>query len=174
MFRNSIFKTAFGLSLLAHTALFVPYVFFSPLDKETPVEKAEVNYVIIPEPALAEKEEVIITDKEKEILLPEPVEQNPRNKQALLKYHNLIREKIRAKIQNARVQGEVILLFTIDPMGRLKEINGITVATFDKSLKSTLERLSRDGLTRAQPFPPFPKEIGTTPITFSLTIKYTN
>lgn len=175
MFGNSIFKVAFGVSLLAHTALFVPYAFFPTLDKEVPVEKSEITYVMIPEPALAEKEEVIITDKVEENLQPEPLEQKPRNKQALLKYQNLVREKIHAKIHDARarVHGEeVTMLFTIDPMGRLNEINNINVTTLDKSLKKVLEQVSKDGLTRAQPFPPFPKEIGTSPITFSLTVKY--
>ncbi|MFH1797795.1 MAG: energy transducer TonB [Candidatus Omnitrophota bacterium] len=173
MLTNSMFRTAFGISLLAHTALFAPYAFFSPPVEEIPAEKAEINYVIIAEPALAEKEEIIITDKMEEILQPEPLEQKPRNKQALLKYHNLVREKIHAKVHDAQTKGEVTLLFTLDSLGRLKEINSITASAFDRSLKRALERLSRAGLTQAQPFPPFPKEIGTSPITFSLTVKYT-
>ena|GEM_PF-882013 len=90
---------------------------------------------------------------------------------AFLEYYNLIREKIRAEIHSASGKGEggtVTLMFTLDAAGRLQKIDSAI-----SSDSSAVKQKAIRGVRRAQPFPPFPEELGTLPISFSLIVKFT-
>ncbi len=87
---------------------------------------------------------------------------------AFLEYYNLIREKIRFEIRKqggVGTGGEVKIIFTISPSGKLMRIDSVTSDSNNLS-----KRIAR-GIKSVEPFPAFPGEIGMKPITFSLTIK---
>jgi TonB family protein len=90
---------------------------------------------------------------------------------ALLQYHNLIREKIKARLHSARYVSEgkeINITFTILPDGRLLEIGNEN----STSGAARFRQKAIYGIKSASPFPAFPPEMGIDPITFSLNIKF--
>ena len=97
--------------------------------------------------------------------------------EALLKYYNLIREKIRARTHPAfgkgGKRGAVTLKFTLDPRGRLRKIDSVNGS--NQGLANPwLEQKAVTGLRLAQPFPPLPEEMGAGPVSFLITVKFAN
>ena len=181
MFTDPIFRMALTISLAAHLAVIAPWAFFQS-HNNTLEKDIELNYIIIESPSLATEEEVFSkTQKGGEQRMVETPEETidsalaKENDQsiretAFLKYYNLIREKIRAKIHSAGgrgAKGSVTLAFTVDPSGRLVRINETFSDAPPRIRQKTLK-----GVKSASPFPPFPEELGTGPIKFSLTVKF--
>jgi outer membrane biosynthesis protein TonB len=198
MFTDLSFRIAFAISLVAHIAVIAP-AYLTPANAEkTETDMVELNYIIINDPAVAAEEEVYsdakadknITDTEEKELStvavmdsqsPEemrrsfeaseipPGDQEEREK-AYLEYYNVIREKIRSRVHSSGwsdEEGMVKVIFTLSRDGRLVNIHKAV---------SSLTRNSEISVIRAimlsRPFPPFPEELGKTPITFSLAIKF--
>ncbi|MBU1894922.1 MAG: energy transducer TonB [Candidatus Omnitrophica bacterium] len=196
---SSIFKTALGISILAHTAIIAPYTLKPFMDNKPEVTKSiELNYIVIEKAHVAQKEEVYANEPfEKESggtnseflqpedissmenILPEEAESKKDslkreekvfsvNQEAFLEYFNLVREKVRAKIHGnlyRQEEGIVTLSLTLAPDGRIQTIDSNVIG-------SALKIKAEKGLREAQPFPPFPKEMGAHPMNFSLTIQF--
>jgi protein TonB len=92
---------------------------------------------------------------------------------AILSYYRAVREEIKkSAIANKPFgggRGEVTVIFEVLSDGSLSDIN------LDQS-RSVSNRILKKAALRsiklASPFPPFPKEIGTDNITFSITIEF--
>ena len=197
---NIAFKIAILISIAVHGAILAPYALFHQNDNYENLSDVNINYIIIQKPELAVEEEnmeesvkivdqysslkrdevlplkqhVLSLQKEEskpEELSAEPVEEQIKvleiDQTALLEYYNLIREKIRAEMykSSGRKKGEVTIIFTISPNGDLLNIDSIQTGQ-----SSFSNRMTRS-IHKVTPFPPFPKEFGLQPITFSLTVK---
>ncbi|MBL7072807.1 MAG: energy transducer TonB [Candidatus Omnitrophica bacterium] len=197
---SSVFKICLSISILAHAAVIVPHIFMprdaSPVRKEI----TALNYIVIEDPCLASQEEVLgnkcsesnaesIADnaprlgedpaglKQKDV--EESSSSNPKSEEskfysgkqeAFLEYFNLVREKIRGQMHNGfgrNEPGSVTLIFTLEPSGRLRDVNFET-----EKITSFLRSKVAKSLDKAEPFPPFPKELGRESIDFSLTIRF--
>ncbi len=185
MFSDPIFRAAVGVSLLAHLAFVVPHGFFFPRGKTTPKDPANLNYIVIEEARLTEDNEVYTPEASKEEKAEEYVEKEVetfsgevktekateiKRQEAFLKYYNLIREKIRAEIYSSfkrRETGEVRVTFVLSSDGHL-----LSIAEAVSGSSSVLKKKAIEGVKEAQPFPPFPKEMRSAPINFSLTIRF--
>ncbi len=197
---DPIFKLALVISIGAHVAVITPVHFFAnreesapdviqmnyvvieqsrlaleeevyeeaveqidekPGDKKETAEQTEIFGLL-----KAEREEIVEQSKPQE---ESKTEENKREA-ALLKYHNLVREKIRAKLHSSeyvREEGETSITFTISPDGRLLGISSDVVGD-----TIHLKQQAISGIKLAAPFPAFPSELGQDPITFSLNIKF--
>ena len=199
MFTDPIFKAAIGVSLLAHLAFVMPYAFLFPRGEDVPQDPANLNYIVIDQALLAEETEVYTDDalsEEEELQVDEPASdeaefiepdmaealeegimpspsqslEEAKRHDALLKYYNLIREKIRSEIYSGSKKnktGEVKVTFVLGSDGRLRSIGEVISYT-----SSHLKKKAIKGIKQAQPFPPFPKIMGARPINFSLTIRF--
>ncbi len=112
---------------------------------------------------------VTIPDK---TVLPEAIvtsiNKTTNRKQSFLKYHNAIREKIRAELHCLMSEnGAITVIFTLDPDGHLASIDRV-----DSDLSRSTRRRSLKGIKNVQPFPPFPEALGNTPVRFSITIQF--
>ncbi|MGB2599495.1 MAG: TonB family protein [Candidatus Omnitrophota bacterium] len=198
MFTNPLFRIAFTVSLVAHIAVIAPAYFVSDRAEKLETEVIELNYILINDPAVAVEEEIHSTaeadenmkddekDRASDVTVmdsPSPEElylsdetretaqkmQQEREK-AYLEYFNLIREKIRARVYSSGSSSEdgmVEVVFTLSRDGRLARVNK-AFSNLSRDVRKSVIR----ALRRAQPFPPFPVEMGNAPITFSLTIKF--
>ncbi len=130
----------------------------------------------------AAQEEIVCNDgsPDEETLLVKENEQRRKEQRAgdkqgqrtFLKYFNLIREKVRTEIHSftgSTEKGQVTVVFTVEPSGRLQVINSIT-----SDISPAMEQKTISGIKRAQPFPPFPEDMGTVPVRFSLTVRFTS
>lgn len=198
MFIDPLFRIAFAVSLLAHIAVIAPVYLVSDKVDKPKTGMVELNYILINDPAIATDEETYssakadkkMQDAEEErasdvtvvdSLSPEELKlsyeirktasqgQEEREK-AYLEYFNLIREKIRTRVYSAGCSSEngmVEVVFTLSGDGRLIRVNK-AISNLSRDIKMSVIHAIR----RAQPFPPFPKELGKTPIMFSLAIKF--
>ncbi|MBF0215430.1 MAG: hypothetical protein HQL30_00385 [Candidatus Omnitrophica bacterium] len=92
-------------------------------------------------------------------------------KAAYADYFDSIRDKIKrsaASIVRTDYTGEVEAVFTLAPNGELLRIDDVI-----SPLVPTLASKTIKSIRKASPFQPFPAEIGDSPITFSLKIKFT-
>ncbi|MGD2278685.1 MAG: energy transducer TonB [Candidatus Omnitrophota bacterium] len=183
MFTDPVFRAALTISLAAHLAVIAPWAFFQSHNNNALEKDIELNYIIIESPSLAIEEEVFSRTEEggEQHMVETPAEtidaalaeENDKSirETAFLKYYNLIKEKIRAKIHSIRGmggRGGVTVAFTVDSGGRLVKIN----ETFSDA-PPEIRKKAVQGVKSASPFPPLPKELGTSPVKFSLTIKFT-
>jgi len=184
MISDPVFRIALALSLAAHLALVSPWII--PAQDETAVvksEQVELDYIIVrdPMPALEEEqyEEVSKDDSRVEQAvegsekyfkdIKESREIKIQEKQAYLKYLNLVREKIRSEIYARRgrgAPGSVRAVFTVSPDGSLSGIEDVSDASV------FIRRNTVKGIEEAAPFPPFPTELGTEPLRFSLNVRF--
>ena len=184
MFTDPIFRLALTVSFLAHLAVIAPWALF-PSNKDSFCEKeVELNYIVIESPSLATEEE-IYTDTfqgedqaeaqdtptaDYQFLTTNTESREQRT--AFLKYYNLIREKVRAEIYSRREKGQkgkATVVFLLDPDGRLREMKCVALDASPAIKQKVLQ-----GIKKAAPYPPFPKEIGSRPLRFSLTIRFTS
>jgi protein TonB len=100
----------------------------------------------------------------------EPYTEEER-KAAYTDYFDSIRDKIKrsaAGIVKTDHTGDVEAVFTIAPDGELLRIDDVISPEIPTLASKTIK-----SIRKASPFPPFPAEIGDSPITFSLKIKFT-
>ncbi len=190
---SSIFKVCLSVSVLAHTAFIMPYVFMPSEDTPAVKKPVELNYIIMEHPKLTSEKEVPGNKKSEEMSTRKNVvhsecpegsgnkelTQVPKTaktkacfgeQEAFLKYFNLIREKIRGELYDGvewKNRRPVTLIFTLAPDGRL---SGFDFETED--ITSSLRSKVAKSLGKAEPFPPFPKELGRQALDFSLTIQF--
>ena len=200
MFTDPLFRAAFTVSLVAHIAVIAPAYFVSNTDQRPESGQVELNYILINDASIAMEEEVYSADQDEgageisgrdrppditvmdspsqqEIYLSEDIREISRDthqqkEKAYLEYFNLIREKIRARIYSSGAsdeEGVVEIVFTVSSDGRLVLINKA-----DTTLSREIKKSVINAMRRAQPFPPFPAELGSRPITFSLAIKFSS
>jgi len=164
-------------------------------------EPIEVSYIVIENPKVTDEKEIIdnkqcetmlkcenIKERQLRDIREDKQDPKPENKEssrnlktaeakmlsgkqeAFLKYFNLLREKIRREMYSClknENKNTVTLIFTLDPDGKLGVFNFETEG-LETSLKSKVTK----SLDKAQPFPPFPKELGRDSLNFSLTIQF--
>jgi TonB family protein len=107
----------------------------------------------------------------KKITLP-PIDIDKINNPSYISYYQLVREKIRrAAYQNyiRSETGEVYLSFLILKDGRLKEVKLQEERT---SGNSYLKQTGLKSIQDASPFPPFPKELDYTQLSFNVIISF--
>ncbi len=194
MFTDPIFRIAVTISLLAHVAVIAPMRYFYVEKEKQDIKVVDLNYIVIERPLLSSGEEVYTREKEtarkeekdasdRDVvtglspeMVPVILEKEKRadpaaeeKRQAYLKYYNLIREKIRAEIHSAggSEEGTVTVAFTLAPDGRLVGFE----KTPSGGSPALRQRVAR-GIRKAQPFPPFPGELGRKPVIFSLTVRF--
>lgn len=194
MFTDPIFRIALILSLTAHVAILGPRMssFFDK--KETEVKVVDLNYVIIKAPKLAEHEKIDSdsTGQKEEShqddeaylgevpLMSEKVDtgetdserdiSHAEKEESYLRYHNLLREKIRASLAQsvlAPPEGDLEIEFTLSPNGSFLRVEGISSNIAPRGRAEALKAIRRAG-----PFPQFPTELGRNPVTFHLTITF--
>jgi len=190
---SGIFKICLSVSVLAHMALIMPYVFMPSEDTLAVKKPVELNYIVMENPKLTSEKEVQGNEKTEEMSTRKNVVRSERKEEsgnkeitkdpktaktkarfgeqeAFLKYFNLIREKIRGEMYDGfewKNKKLVTLIFTINPDGRL---HGFDFET--KDITSSLKSKVAKSLSKAEPFPPFPKELGRQALDFSLTIRF--
>jgi len=189
------------MSVLAHAAFFASYALGPDMDNPRIKEPIEVNYIVIENPKVTDEKEIIGNKQCETMLKRENInrrqlrdirvdkqEPKPENKEssrnlktaeaktlsgkqeAFLKYFNLLREKIRREMYSGlknENKNTVTLIFTLNPDGTLGAFNFET-----KGLETSLRSKVIKSLDKAQPFPPFPKELGRDSLNFSLTIQF--
>ncbi|MFH1846696.1 MAG: hypothetical protein ABH869_03985 [Candidatus Omnitrophota bacterium] len=141
------------------------------------IEEEFFELVLPEENKKTEAEDQPDFEEEQNIKKEHESEQNDRFKsfeqeKAYLKYHNIIRERVRAEIFSVCEgveAGRVLMVFTLAPNGRLMSIDDI----FSDDLPD-IKRKAVKGIKKSEPFPGFPEEMGRVPITFSLTIYFTS
>jgi len=139
-------------------------------EREMPTERKISPKESIPQPEPPVVEETLI--REDPVVIN--VQTKNENEQAYLEYYNLVREKIRAQMDsrvNRRHKGTVKSVFTVKPDGHVLVVNKVISTEGSSSGKRMTEDAVR-GIKMAGPFPPFPREIGSEPIMFSLDIKF--
>jgi len=198
---SNIFKICLSISVLAHAAFFASYAFGPAMDNPRIKEPIEVSYIVIENPKVTDEKEIIdnkqcetmlkcenIKERQLRDIREDKQDPKPENKEssrnlktaeakmlsgkqeAFLKYFNLLREKIRREMYSClknENKNTVTLIFTLDPDGKLGVFNFETEG-LETSLKSKVTK----SLDKAQPFPPFPKELGRDSLNFSLTIQF--
>ncbi len=200
MFTDPLFRLAFAVSLVAHIAVIAPAYFASNTAERAESRQIELNYILIKDASIAMEEEVYSADQDneavesaehcsssgitvmdspsqQEIYLSQEVRETPKDLQrqeekAYLEYFNIIREKIRARVYSSGVsdeEGVVEVVFTVSSDGRLVYINKV-----DTTLSRDIKKSVINAMRRAQPFPPFPAELGKKPITFFLSIEFSS
>lgn len=196
-----MFKICLSISVLAHAAFFASYAFKPAMDNPRIKEPVEINYIVIEHPKITDEKEIIgnkqceamlkrenIKEKRLQNEKDDKQEPKPENKEfsrnlktaeektlsgkqeAFLKYFNLLREKIRREMDKTlktENKNTVTLIFTLNPDGKLGEFNFET-----EGLETSLRSKVTKSLGKAQPFPPFPKELGRDSLNFSLTIQF--
>jgi outer membrane biosynthesis protein TonB len=198
MFTDPLFRIAFTISLAAHIAVIAPTYLVSDKVEKPETEVVELNYMLINDPAIAIEEEIYSSAKvdenmkdeeedrisdttvmdspsQKEMYLSEEIRETAQKVQeqrekAYLEYFNLIREKIRTRVYSSGSSSEdgiVEVVFTLSRDGCLARVNK-AFSNISRDVRMSVIR----ALRRAQPFPPFPVELGNAPITFSLTIRF--
>ncbi|MGB2601093.1 MAG: TonB C-terminal domain-containing protein [Candidatus Omnitrophota bacterium] len=198
MFTDPLFRIAFTISLAAHIAVIAPTYLVSDKVEKPETEVVELNYMLINDPAIAIEEEIYSSAKvdenmkdeeedrisdttvmdspsQKEMYLSEEIRETAQKVQeqrekAYLEYFNLIREKIRTRVYSSGSSSEdgiVEVVFTLSRDGCLARVNK-AFSNLSRDVRMSVIR----ALRRAQPFPPFPVELGNAPITFSLTIRF--
>ncbi len=138
--------------------------------KEVKVSKTPRKNVIVQPEMPINKE----NSKEDKVVEKEVFQEKEKQK-AYLEYYNLVREKIRARMDsrvNRRFEGSVKTIFTVGPDGHIITVNEL-ISSEGLSAGKRMEECAVSGIKRSGPFPPFPPEIGSNPITFSLDIRFT-
>jgi TonB family protein len=199
MFTDPLFRAAFAVSLVAHIAVIAPAYFTSNTAERQESRQIELNYILINDASIAMEEELYSSDQDEdavesseqdrfsditvmdspsqqEVHLSEEIraasQDTQQREKAYLEYFNLIREKIRARVYSSSAsseEGVVEVVFTVSSDGRLVYINKA-----DTTLSRGIKKSVINAMRRAQPFPPFPQELGNRPITFSLAIKFSS
>ena len=183
------FKVAIAVSALIHSALFIPICKTFVVDAESRARGAAViDYVTAgpiaqdPDSVKAGEVKAAVSDvrskgsvvstklearrliREEAVLRASPVYAN---------YYQLIRETIRQKLKNyyktVDAKGDVVLAFILTSSGALTDID---VDRLKSVQDASLIRIATESVKEASPFPPFPKELSVSKMSFDLTISF--
>lgn len=174
---GSKFKRALVISLSAHIAA-IMFFSFRGSEKAVQIFKnsdlVELDYILINNPKLAEEGKEEVFCKSLSAVIEKGDFFESEKEQSFLKYYNLVRERIRSEIGflgKNPVCKEIKIIFTLNPDGKLQKVDSVDFR--DKILFSCVdEKEIIRNIWHIQPFPPFPREMGRMPITFSLPIRF--
>ena len=187
------FRIAVAVSVLIHSALFIPMYKTFTMNKETRAAEAMVvGYVTTGEAESAQnpgpvkaadskdaisgvhpKENVISAKREARKLIREQAVL--RTSKGYINYYQLIRETIRQRLKNyyktVNAKGDVALTFILTSNGTLAAID----VDDSKSVRDpSLIQITMKSVKESSPFPPFPKELSVPKMSFDLTISFKN
>lgn len=193
-------RTALAISFSLHLLLLSPWnaLHFSRIeDREDQIEvtyilneldKEEIDEIIenIPENYGLEKEELTESPGEKppapsETPQDAPVEKNQyveeedvKELEGYIAYYELIRQKIKGRVtalyKRAGEEGRVGVAFILNRRGVIKKFEIDDIRGSDKRY---LEKIARQAVKSAAPFPPFPDELQKPELTFTVAIIFT-